>query len=305
MKILVTGIQGQLARALAERGCKIPGIEIVCFGRPMLDLAVPETIERIVRTIGPDVIVNAAAFTAVDDAESEPMLAERINAEAPGNLAFASREVGARIIQISTDYVFDGKKRGAYLESDAVNPLSVYGRTKLEGEKRAAAENPRHLILRTAWLYSPFGRNFIRTMLNLASNQETVSVVDDQHGTPTSAHDLADAVLQILQRWRSDPSIGTGQIYHLAGSGTTTWYGLARHMFETSRWANGPFANVLGISSREWPSKTPRPINSMLNCSKFAADFAWSAPPWAESVDAVTHRLLTELTTAQAKFQHI
>ena len=298
MRVLITGTQGQLARAFAERGGASSDIEIICLGRPELDLAVPETIDRAVHAIRPDVVISAAAFTAVDDAESNSLLAHGINAEAPGHLAFASRKVGARLIQISTDYVYDGMKSGAYLESDAVNPLSVYGRTKLEGENRCAAENPQHVILRTAWLYSPFGQNFIKTMLKLASSRESIRVVEDQYGSPTSAHDLAEAILKILQSWQSTPSMGIGQIYHVAGSGETTWCGLARHLFEASRNANGPQAAVLGIPSGEWPSKAPRPFNSILNCRKFAADFAWSAPLWQESVNAVTHRLLVESMTA-------
>jgi dTDP-4-dehydrorhamnose reductase len=246
----------------------------------------------------PDVVVNAAAYTAVDDAESEPELAERINAEAPERLAYLSRAVGSRMVQISTDYVFDGKKTGAYLESDPVNPISVYGRTKLAGEKRVASEKPQHLILRTAWLYSPFGRNFVRTMLDLASCRDTLSVVADQLGTPTSAHDLADAIVQILTRWQSNPSAGTGEIYHLAGSGVTTWFELARHTMKVSRGAGGPFAEILGIPTSEWPSKAQRPANSTLNSRKFAADFDWRSPHWQDSLDTVVRRLLAERVTA-------
>lgn len=291
MRVLVTGVEGQLARSLAEGAAGCAGAEITRVGRPDLDLERPDTIERTVARVAPEVIVNAAAYTAVDRAEDEPELAWRINAEAPGILARAARIAGARLIHISTDYVYDGCKLGAYVETDPVAPQCVYGRTKLEGEERVRAEHPGHTILRTAWLYSPFGRNFVRTMLDLARTRDTLTVVADQKGSPTSALDLADAILGIVRHWRNDPHGGTGETYHCAGSGDATWFDLARHALATSRAAGGPFAEVTPIASSQWPTRAVRPANSRLDCSKFARDFAWRAPDWRRSVDNVVMRL--------------
>ncbi len=298
--ILVTGKHGQLARAMAERAALSSELSVVCLGRPELDLETHGTIGAAIRKIAPDIVVNAAAFTAVDLAEDQPDAAHAINAAAAGYIAAAARAIGAPIIQISTDYIYDGSKTSSYVEADRANPQSVYGRTKLEGEKRVQAENPDHVVLRTAWVYSPFGKNFIKTMLELARTRDTLNVVGDQYGNPTSAIDLADAVLEIIKRWQSAPATGLGQIYHCAGSGETNWCNLARHTFETSRRQGGPYAEVSPILARDWPAKAARPINSRLDCTAFATDFGWRAPEWQRSVDLVVSRLLSAKTEATA-----
>jgi dTDP-4-dehydrorhamnose reductase len=298
MRLLVTGASGQLASALRERGGGGADTEIICVDRAQLDLTRPESIWGVVRAVRPDVIVGAAAYTAVDMAEDEPALAQTINAVAPGLLAAAAKDAGARLIHLSTDYVYDGRKAGPYFESDQTGPLSVYGRTKLEGEAAVRDQSHAYIILRTAWIYGPFGRNFVKTILQLAATRETLTVVDDQHGCPTSATDLAHAVLTIADRWQSDPGVGLGQIYHCAGSGSTTWCQLARHALQASRETGGPFAEVYPITTREWPTKALRPANTALDCSKLMRDFRWCAPEWRDSVDVVVRRLTQESYSA-------
>ena len=292
IRVLVTGREGQLASSLAERAADDADVEIIRVGRPALDLERPETIGRTVREVLPDVVISAAAYTGVDRAEDEPELAMRVNGEAPGILARAARAAGAHLIHISTDYVYDGRKAQPYVESDEVDPHSTYGRSKLEGERRVCAEQPSAVIVRTAWVYSPFGRNFITTMIDLARTRDSVRVVDERQGSPTSALDLADALLAIIHRRRQRPGLGAGECYHCAGTGYASWCDMARHALAASRANNGPFAEVFAISASEWPTKAVRPANSRLDCSKLAHDFAWRAPEWRVSVDAVVRRLV-------------
>ena len=291
MRVLVTGRDGQLARSLAERAAACPDLSLETVGRPELDLERPESIAAAIAAAAPDVVVNAAAYTAVDQAEDEPDRADRINAAAAGEVAEAARRAGARIIQVSTDYVFDGSAEGPYSEAAPTNPLGVYGRSKLEGERRVAESNPDHLILRTAWVYSPFGRNFVRTMLNAAQGRDTLNVVDDQHGNPTSALDIADGVLAIMKGWVGAPGRGLGQVYHLAGTGSTSWCGLARQVFAAAAALGLPTAEVNPIRTEDWPTRAVRPRNSRLDCSKLEADFGYRAPGWQDSVTETVRRL--------------
>ncbi|MEA3009190.1 MAG: dTDP-4-dehydrorhamnose reductase [Sphingomonadales bacterium] len=292
MRLLITGREGQLARCLAEIGAADRSLTVQTLARPELDLGRIETIRPAIRSAAPDVILNAAAYTAVDQAEDEPEIAFRVNAEAAGELAAAAREAGAPIIHISTDYVFDGRGEGPYPETAATNPLGVYGRSKLAGEREVAAANPDHLIVRTAWVYSPFGRNFVKTMLNLARERDRLSVVDDQWGNPSSALDLAEGLLSILRRWRDRPGHGFGEIYHLAGSGSTSWCRFAAAILDCSSRLGGPTAEVQPIATRDWPTKAPRPANSRLDCSKFAGDFGYVAPEWTLSTAETVRRLV-------------
>jgi dTDP-4-dehydrorhamnose reductase len=293
VKILVTGREGQVARSLIERGLHVPELEIVALGRPELDLEKLDQLPAPIRLISPDVIINAAAFTAVDQAEDEPERAHIVNADAAGAIAAAARECGARIIQISTDYVFDGSTEGAYREDAPTNPLGVYGQTKCEGEERVRAESPDHLIVRTAWLYSPFGKNFVRTMISLAESREVVRIVADQHGNPTSALDLADGVIGVLEAWREGDT-GLGKTYHLAGSGVTSWCGFAEAIFEECRAAGLPFARVEPIATADWPTRASRPRNSVLDCGRFQSDFGFQMPDWRLSVGEVVARLAAD-----------
>ncbi|HVL29165.1 MAG TPA: dTDP-4-dehydrorhamnose reductase, partial [Sphingomicrobium sp.] len=226
--------------------------------------------------------------TVVDQAEAEPALAFRINAEGAGEAAAAARDAGAAIIQLSTDYVFDGEASAPYREEAPTNPLSVYGRSKLAGEEAVRAANPRHLILRTAWLYSPFGRNFVRTMVAAAREREVLTVVDEQSGSPTSALDLADAILTIAGAWRRQPKSG---IYHLAGPEAVSWCGFAALIMDECRRLGLPAAEVRAIATADWPTAATRPRHSALDSSKFAADFGFAMPPLATSLRAVIERL--------------
>ncbi|CAN7617121.1 dTDP-4-dehydrorhamnose reductase [Pararhizobium sp. LjRoot238] len=282
MKIAVTGTKGQVALALIERARALPDVEVFTLGRPEFDLARPETIWPALASLRPQLVVSAAAYTAVDRAEREPKLAYRINATGAGAVAEAATRLGVPIIHLSTDYVFDGRKQGGYRETDAPAPLNVYGASKLAGEIAVAAANPRHLILRTSWVYSPFGTNFVKTMLRLASARKEIAVVADQRGNPSSALDIAAAVLRAAVATGEGGAYGT---YHLAGSGTTSWADFARHVFSSSRARGGAWAEVRDITAAEFPVQALRPLNTQLSTTKFASTFGWTMPHWRQSLD--------------------
>jgi dTDP-4-dehydrorhamnose reductase len=291
MKILVTGRDGQLARSLVERGAS-RGLNIISVGRPELDLERPESIASAIAAAAPDLVINAAAYTAVDQAEDEPELARRINGTAAGEVAAAARRAGARVIQISTDYVFDGRSDQPYREDASTNPLGAYGRSKLDGEEAVRAANPDHAIVRTAWVYSPFGRNFVKTMLDLARSRDSLTIVGDQQGNPSSALDLADGLLTLVSRWRDDPAKGRGETYHLTGAGSTSWDMFARQIFAEAAKLGGPSAEVRSIRSEDYPTKAARPRNSRLDCLKFECDFGYRAPAWQLSTAQIVGRLI-------------
>ena len=218
-----------------------PDVDPAVFAaRPDLDLADPASIARIIEAAKPDIVISAAAYTAVDQAEDEPELAEAINGEAPGHIGHAAAKVGAPVLHLSTDYVFDGSGERAWRENDPTGPVGVYGRTKLAGEEALAASGATYAILRTAWVYSPFGGNFVKTMLRLAESRDTLNVVNDQNGNPTSALDIADALLAVADRWQAEPAHGANAIYHFAGTGSTTWADFARAIFAESARHGGP-----------------------------------------------------------------
>ncbi|MES2119084.1 MAG: dTDP-4-dehydrorhamnose reductase [Pseudomonadota bacterium] len=289
MKVLVTGRSGQLARSLAERA--EGRVELVTMGRPELDLEEPGSAANAIAAARPDVVINAAAYTAVDEAEDEPERAMRINAEAAGEVAVAAAKLGVPVIQISTDYVFDGRGEGGYPEDAPTAPLGVYGRTKLAGEEAVRGANPRHVMVRTAWVYSPFGRNFVKTMMGAAKVREVLTVVDDQRGNPSSALDLADGLLAMVERWRDVPDLGLSQTYHLAGTGSTSWCGFARAVMAECAKLGLAAAKVQPIASADWPTKASRPHNSQLSSEKFVRDFGFVMPPWERSLTAVVARL--------------
>jgi dTDP-4-dehydrorhamnose reductase len=289
--VLVVGRSGQLALSLAERAA-FRGVELVFAGRPALDLGDPDSLRRAVARSGAEIVINAAAYTAVDKAEDEPEAAYALNAAAPGLLAEAARENGARLIHVSTDYVFDGTGARPWREDDPTGPASVYGRSKLAGEQAVRAALADHVIVRTAWVYSPFGSNFVRTMLNLARTRPALQVVDDQIGNPTSALDLADGLLAILDTWDDEPARGLGATCHLAGTGAASWADFAREIFALSRMRGGPSAEVSGIPTALWPAKAPRPLNSRLSSELFAETFFYRAPPWQESLAGIVGRIL-------------
>lgn len=291
MRLVVTGRDGQVVKSLVERAGALPGFEVIAVGRPELDLAKPETIAPALAAARPDLVVSAAAYTAVDQAEDEPDLAFAINGAGAGHVASAAASLGAPVIHLSTDYVFDGSGQGAYTEADEPRPRSVYGASKLAGEQAVAQANPRHLILRTAWVYSPFGRNFVKTVLKLAAERDEIAVVADQWGNPTSALNLADGILEASTKLR-DASFASFGVHHLAGSGETNWSDFAGHILRTSRALGGPHARVRGIATADYPTKAQRPVNSRLSTEKFEATFGWTAPDWRKSTEEVVRRLV-------------
>lgn len=293
MRIVVTGRDGQVVRSLIERAAFHPEIDIVALGRPELDLSDALTIDGALSAAAPDLVVSAAAYTAVDQAEDEPELARAVNAIGAGAVARAASQLGVPVIHLSTDYVFSGDGTEPYFESDATGPLGVYGQTKLEGEHAVQDANSQHIILRTAWIYSPFGKNFVKTMLRLAESREQITVVGDQWGNPTSALDIADGILRVARRLQSDTSFADYGIYNLVGSGTVNWSGFARHIFAASRSNNGPFANVVDITTADYPTKARRPLNSRLSTDKFFDVFGWRAPDWHISTESTVTRLLS------------
>ncbi|MBV8226828.1 MAG: dTDP-4-dehydrorhamnose reductase [Verrucomicrobia bacterium] len=294
LRIAVTGRQGQLARALDE-AAEALNVEIVRLGRPQLDLAELETIEPALKAAEPDIVVNAAAYTAVDKAEQEAAIANLINGTSAGLVAEVARALAVPIIHLSTDYVFDGAKRSPYVEEDPVAPTSAYGTSKLAGELAVAATSDDHVILRTAWVYAPYGKNFVRTMLKLAESRPEVRVVADQHGCPTYAPDIAAAIFRIARNVLAEPlNQSLRGIFHLAGRGETSWAGFAAEIFAILA-AKGIRAPTLTpITSAEYPTPARRPANSRLNCYKLARIHGVDLPSWRESLGICLGRLTSE-----------
>jgi dTDP-4-dehydrorhamnose reductase len=290
MKLLVIGSAGQLARSLAEKTG--PAVEVVVAGRPEVDLKQPASVRRAIEQHEPFVVVNAAAYTAVDKAESEPHEAFKVNARGAGGIARCCEAAGIALIHISTDYVFDGSSARAYVETDATHPLGVYGRSKLAGEEEVAAGTVQHVILRTSWVFSPFGSNFVKTMLRLAETRDEIAVVDDQIGGPTYAPDLADVVLAIATRL---PNATNGSemfgVFHAAGQGETTWWGLAREIFRLQAAAGRKAPQVKPIPTSAYPTPARRPANSQLDCSRLDRVFGLRLPPWSDGVARCLERL--------------
>ena len=296
MKLLLLGCGGQvgweLQRALAPLG-EVVALDFDTPGDLRADFSNPEALRSLVRTLAPDTIVNAAAHTAVDKAESEPDLARSINATAPGVLAQEAAARGALLVHYSTDYVFDGSGSHARDETEATGPLSVYGRTKLEGEDAIRGSGCRHLILRTSWVYAARGGNFARTMLKLAAERDALNVIDDQIGAPTGADLLADVTAHAVRRLQSDASLsGT---YHCVAGGETSWHGYARHVIEWARQRGLPVKvapdAVRAVPATAFPLPAPRPLNSRLNTRKLQSAFDLKLPHWQGGVE----RMLTEI----------
>ena len=294
VRIFVTGgDDGQVARSLGEAAEGRLDVEVGFGASPTMDLTRPQTILPAIEAFRPDVVVNAAAYTAVDRAESEPDLVYAMNRDGAAATAAAAARLGAPIIQFSTDYVFDGAKDGAYVEADAPSPLGVYGRSKLEGERAVAAANPRHLILRTSWAYAPFGSNFVRTMLRLAAERDRLTVVDDQIGCPTYAPDIADAILTIARLWSREGwrSEHTG-VTHLAGADAVTWCAFARQIVAGAAARGCRRVAVEAITTSQYPTPAARPANSRLSSERLAAVFGVRLPSLESSLAACLDRLV-------------
>jgi dTDP-4-dehydrorhamnose reductase len=292
MRIIVTGRHGQLARALAERG-RDSGADVVCLGRPEIDLLNSAELARTIEGTPGEIVINAAAYTAVEKAEAEAEFAMRINGLAAQTVAAAAAASGRPVIQISTDYVFDGALDRPYREDDSVDPRSIYGRSKLAGERGAASANPRHVIARTAWLYSPFGANFIKTMLRLGLTRDEVGVVADQQGAPTSAFDLADALIFMARRLVAEPkNPELCGVYHVTGSFYTNWASFAAVIFEEAALLGRKPVTVRPLPTAQYPTAVTRPANSRLDVSKLRNIYGISLPDWRVSTRACVERLI-------------
>ena len=299
MKILLFGKGGQvgweLQRSLAPLG-QLIALDFDSVGL-CGDFANPAGLAETIRQLAPDVIVNAAAHTAVDKAESEPALARTINALAPGVLADEAQKLGAWLVHYSTDYVFNGSGDRPWLESDATAPLSVYGQTKLEGE-HAVARCAKHLIFRTSWVYAARGANFAKTMLRLARERDQLKVISDQIGAPTGAERLADVTAHVLRAVQTRPELAG--LYHLAAGGETSWHGYAQFVIDHARRAGQPIRvspeAIIAIPTRDYPTPAQRPLNSRLDTGKLQAAFGLSLPEWQSGVE----RMLDEIAPPAA-----
>lgn len=299
MRVLITGANGQVGHELlrALDGEIIPATRagVLEDGAPCetIDLADFDALTKALDRLTPDVIVNAAAYTAVDRAEDEAELAQRINGEAPGVLGAWAKQNAARVIHYSTDYVFDGSAARAYREDDATHPVSAYGRSKLAGETALRESGARHMILRTAWVYAARGHNFLRTMLRVGAERDTLRVVDDQIGAPTPARLIADVTAQVVAEWLADETAARDGVYHLVTSGQTSWCGFARVIFERAQTAglveHAP--TVQAIRTDEYPTKATRPAWSVLDTAKLRETFDIELPDWQAALDGVMPEL--------------
>lgn len=295
-KILLTGVNGQVGHALQK---KLFNYQLVALSREQLDLSDKDVIRHIVQTIQPDLIINPAAYTAVDKAESEPELAYAINATAPQILAEEAAKLNAALIHFSTDYVYDGSKIADYVETDLVNPLSIYGRSKLAGEDAIRAVGLPHLILRTSWVYGAYGKNFLKTIIRLASERDSLRIVADQFGAPTSSESIADAVISLLAVWQPQEFNQTG-IYHFTNQGKTSWHGFSCEIvLEYNRLAainnvislKAHIDNIEAITAADYPTPAARPANSTLSNHKLKQTFDVALPNWEKGLQQVIKSL--------------
>ncbi|MDZ4321362.1 MAG: dTDP-4-dehydrorhamnose reductase [Phenylobacterium sp.] len=290
--ILITGGAGQVGRKLLSVAWP-EEVVLHAPARAELDLSDISSVHAAFTATPFAAVINAGAYTAVDKAETEVAAAFAANAMGPAILADVTREAGAPLIQVSTDYVFDGSKAGIYIETDPVGPLGVYGASKLAGELAVRAGNPRSVVVRTAWVLSCHRTNFLKTMLRLAIDRPSLRVVADQHGCPTSARDIAAALKTITLTMLADMNAPTG-VYHFVNAGETTWAGLATEIFTLSASAGGPSATVEGIPSSEYPTPARRPTNSRLSTAKLTLDYGIAPRPWQTAVGEIVIELLTE-----------
>jgi dTDP-4-dehydrorhamnose reductase len=294
MRIAVTGQQGQVARALADAG-PAQDVEVIRLGRPQLDLTAPETVARALQEAAASIVVNAAAYTGVDQAERESEIAFAVNGAGAAAVAEAARTLGVPVIHLSTDYVYDGKKSDAYIEDDCVAPAGVYGASKLAGERTVAAATGDHVILRTSWVYAPYGKNFVRTMLALAQSRDEVRVVADQCGCPTYAPDIAAAIIGIARNLLKSPvDPRLRGIFHMTGSGQTSWAGFAEAIFRFLAEKGLRTPVLTPITSADYPTPARRPANSRLDCSKIATVHGIKLPLWRDSLEVCLEQLITE-----------
>lgn len=295
-KILLTGVNGQVGHALQK---KLIHHQVFALNREQLDLSDKDAIRRVVQTIQPDLIINPAAYTAVDKAESEPDLAYAINAIAPQTLAEEAAKLNAALIHFSTDYVYDGSKITDYVETDDVNPLSIYGKSKLAGEAAIGAVGLPHLILRTSWVYGAYGKNFLKTIIRLASERDSLRIVADQFGAPTSSESIADGLVALLAAWQTQEQSQSG-VYHLTNQGKTSWHHFSCEIVrEYNRLASiknapllkTPVEQIEAITTADYPTPAARPTNSTLNNTKLNQVFSVALPSWEKGLQQVMQSL--------------
>lgn len=293
MRIAVTGKTGQVVTSLRERGAAA-GHLVIALGRPELDLANPASVARAMEAAAPDVIVSAAAYTAVDKAETESELAHAVNGTGAGAVAEAAKALGVPLVHVSTDYVFDGALYRPYLETDPTGPTGIYGASKLAGEEAVlAAHGDNTAVVRVAWVYSPFGANFVKTMLRLAGDREEVSVVVDQVGNPTSALDIADGILKVAENLVADRDPALRGVFHMTASGEASWADFAAGIFTASAAHGGPVARVRPIPTADYPTPARRPANSRLDSGRIAKVHGVWLADWHGSLETVVARLQT------------
>jgi dTDP-4-dehydrorhamnose reductase len=291
-RFLVTGTEGQVVGSLVEAAAGRDDLEIVTIGLPDLDLCDTAAIAPAIEALRPDAILSVAAYTAVDAAETDEATALAVNGTAPGEIGRAAARLGVPVVHLSTDYVFDGDKPTPYVETDPTGPIGAYGRTKLAGERALAAATANHAVLRTAWVYSPFGKNFVRTMLRLAETRDRVGVVADQTGNPTSALDIAAAMLKVTENLLADDDPGLRGLFHATGSGDASWADFAAEIFRLSAAHGGPSAEVDPIPTAAYPTPAKRPKNSRLDCTRLRRIHGLHLPDWHGSTAVVVRRLI-------------
>jgi dTDP-4-dehydrorhamnose reductase len=293
MRFLLLGGTGQVGEEF--RRLTLPtDIEVVTPDRGDLDLRDTQALTSMIAAMPWNAVINAAAYTDVDRAESEETLAFAVNAEAPSRLADQAARRGVPLIHISTDYVFDGRKGTPYVEGDEVGPLNVYGRSKLAGERAVQAANPRHVILRTSWVYSPFRKNFVKTVLRLASERDRLAIVADQRGCPTAAKDIAQACLAIAMRCSAEPEHAPYGVFHFAGAEDTSWFEFACSIVEMAAGQLGRSPQVVPIRTREYPTPARRASDTRLDCSRIVREYGTAPRPWRDALRETLDRLLTE-----------
>ena len=287
MRIIVIGARGQVGWELTRRA-PLLGHEVLAWDVAELDITDAAAVNRALATSGADVVINAAAYTAVDKAEQEPELAVAVNRDGPAHLATACHRLHIPLLHISTDYVYDGRKLGPYVEDDPTTPLGVYGASKLAGDEAVRRSLPRHLILRVSWVFGIHGQNFVKTILRLAREREELRVVADQSGCPTYAGDIADTLLELAGRTAEMDANGAWGTYHYCGEPATTWHGFASAIVELARARESLVArSVMAIATADYPLPSPRPVNSVLDCAKLAARFGIQPHPWRAGLEAM------------------
>lgn len=292
LRLVVTGLNGQVVSSLIAQAPR--EVEIIALGRPQLELSRREAVMASLRQARCDAIINAAAYTQVDKAESEPDLAMRVNGVGAGNVAHAAAELRVPLLHLSTDYVFDGLLTIPYQETDETNPTSVYGRSKLMGEEQIRSIHPQHVILRTSWVYSPYGANFVKTMLRLGVDRDEVSVVADQLGNPTSAHDIAEGLIKISKRLTQKDSDGLYGTFHMSGEGEASWADMAQAIFDFAETRGRKPVVVRRILTKDYPTAARRPANSRLDNSRLNKIYGIHLPHWRPSLEACVEQLLKE-----------